>query len=451
MFRWWRERSQAARFDLSVRWSFYLNFGIVLALVSVSLAADLGGAIWFVLLLFGTHMLYCSLLVRAGLDQHAGRRSRPVALATAAVVLTAAGVLVTYLAYPDVTPGRQDGPADGVLVVMGGCLVAALTTAVRSYVTAAAGLALCATSFAISAAQGVRNIAGVLAFGFMLLIVGLACRVTTWMLDVVWELDRARQVQAGLAVAEERLRFARDLHDVVGRTLSVIALKSELAAQLARRGRDSAIDEMLEVRRIAQDSLAELRAVVGGYRAADLDSELAGARSLLASAGIECRMIGDGSGLPAEVQGTLGWAVREGTTNVLRHSDARTCTITLRGAGAGEVTLTMDNDGVRAPAVETRVRFGSGLVGLAERLAALGGTATAERHGKDSFRLTVTLPAAPAEVYHPATVSAPAALPAAPGPAPTAPVPAAGKPAGEAAGDSAGGAAGEPTSERELA
>ncbi|GIE94281.1 sensor histidine kinase [Paractinoplanes rishiriensis] len=435
MFRWWRERSQAARFDLSVRGSFYLNFGIVVALATVSLMSDLGDGTWLVLLLFAAQAVCCTLLVRAGLDHHAGRRSRPVVLAVVAVAVTAAGVLAAYLAYPDADPDRQDGPANAILVILGGCLVAALTTAVRSYVTVATGLALCATAYGISAAQGVRNIPGLLAFGFMLLVVGLACRVTTWMLDVVWELDRARQVQAGLAVAEERLRFARDLHDVVGRTLSVIALKSELAAQLARRGRDSAIDEMLEVRRIAQESLDELRAVVGGYRAADLDSELAGARSLLASAGIECRMIGDGSGLPAEVQGTLGWAVREGTTNVLRHSDARTCTITLRGAAAGEVTLTMDNDGVRAPApaAGSRVRFGSGLVGLAERLAALGGTATAERHGKDSFRLTITLSAAPAAASRSAAPPAPApplTIPAATATAPEPPI-SAGDVAGE--------------------
>src|SRR5256886_11759898 len=120
----------------------------------------------------------------------------------------------------------------------------------------------------------------------IVVLVVFAFRATVWTMGVVWELDRSRQVQASLAVAEERLRFARDLHDVVGRTLSVIALKAELAAQLAKRGRDDAVDEMLEVRRIAQESLAELRAVVGGSRTADLDVGVARARSLLPSAGI---------------------------------------------------------------------------------------------------------------------------------------------------------------------
>src|SRR5256886_9678247 len=131
----------------------------------------------------------------------------------------------------------------------------------------------------------------------IVVLVVFAFRATVWTMGVVWELDRSRKVQGSLAVGEERLRFAGALHGVVGRTLSVIALKAELAAQLAKRGRDDAVDEMLEVRRIAQESLAELRAVVGGYRTADLDAELAAARSLFASSGIACPAIGDGPGL----------------------------------------------------------------------------------------------------------------------------------------------------------
>jgi len=315
-------------------------------------------------------------------------------LALAVTALTVVLMVAGYLAYPEPTPGEQDGPAGGVLITLGICLIAALSTAVRPRVTTAAAALTAAAAYAVADAQGNPAVGVIIALGISLAAVAVAGRVSTWMLGVVWELDRARQVQASLAVAEERLRFSRDLHDVVGRTLSVIALKSELAAQLARRGRETAIDEMLEVRQIAQDSMAELRAVVGGYRAADLGAELAGARSLLASAGIECRMIGDGSGLPAAAQGTLGWAVREGTTNVLRHSDARTCTITLRSPSAGAVTLVMENDGVRDGPVpaDGRVRFGTGLVGLAERLAALNGTVTAERHDTERFRLSVTLP-----------------------------------------------------------
>src|SRR5690606_30179659 len=110
-----------------------------------------------------------------------------------------------------------------------------------------------------------------------------AFRASVWMLGVMWELEGSRRTQAQLAVAEERLRFARDLHDVLGRNLSVMALKSALAAQLSRRGRPGAEAEMMAVRDIAQESLREVREVVHGYRAADLTSELAGARSVLRS------------------------------------------------------------------------------------------------------------------------------------------------------------------------
>jgi two-component system sensor histidine kinase DesK len=309
-----------------------------------------------------------------------------------------AGIVAAALTYPDATPGMPDGPANGILLVLVMSFVIGLSATVRPRVVLAVGAVACAANYTLSATQGASSpISSAAGLATAIVFLTFAFRVSIWMLGVVWELDRSRHVQASLAVAEERLRFARDLHDVVGRTLSTVALKAELAAQLAKRGRDEAIDEMLEVRRIAQDSLAELRAVVGGYRTADLDVELAGARSLLASAGIECRVIGDGSGLPAEIQGTLGWVVREGTTNVLRHSEARTCTITVRTPSGDAVALTLENDGVTGgpAATSDRVRFGSGLIGLAERIAGLGGEVVAERRAPDGFRLTARLPLPP--------------------------------------------------------
>ena len=391
---WWRRRSQAARIDLFVRASFYLNFALIPVLAAIGLSPQLGAASWVVLPFITVHTLLCVLVVRAGLNSYLGRRPRPTMLVVAVIALTAAGTAGAYLAFPEVPPGALDGVATGILTVLAGCCVAAISAAVRLRVTAAVAVAFCAAAYAISVAQGDPALDSIIVYGNLLAVVAIAGRLSTWMLGVVWELDRARQVQASLAVAEERLRFARDLHDVAGRTLSVIALKAELAAQLARRGQDTAIDEMLEVRQVAEDSLAELRAVVGGYRSASLDVELAGARSLLASAGIACRMIGDGSGLSAPLQTTLGWAVREGATNVLRHSDARECTIALRCDPTGTVTLRMDNDGVRGePGPGGRVRFGGGLVGLAERIAGLGGTVTADRRA-DTFCLAVELPPA---------------------------------------------------------
>ena len=218
----------------------------------------------------------------------------------------------------------------------------------------------------------------------------------------MWELDRSRTAHARLSVAEERLRFARDLHDVLGRNLSLIAVQSELAAELARRGDQDAAGQMLQVRQVAHESLREMRAVVSGYRTADLGTELAGAQEVLRSAGMSCRVIGDAAGLPADVQAALGWVVREGTTNIIRHSDATACTIELHildSPGAPRaVTLRMDNDRVHTLDAGSG---GSGLAGLGERLAGLGGSITTGHPRNGHFRLEASLPACGAAAVPP--------------------------------------------------
>ncbi|MPV38249.1 hypothetical protein GB881_14545 [Georgenia subflava] len=260
----------------------------------------------------------------------------------------------------------------------------------------AAAVALVATAVGAVVPADAQNSTVATFVSVALIVGGMAAsfRVSVWMLGVVWEQERTRTVHARLAVAEERLRFSRDLHDVVGRTFSAIAVKSELAAELARRGQDGAVEQMLEVRELAQDSLREVRGVVAGYRATDLGAELDGARSVLRSAGVATRVLGEGTLLPEQVQEALGWVVREAVTNVVRHSHASSCTIDLDvvpGAGDDDLArLRITNDGVeRAPGGSV----GSGLVGLAERLAALGGELTATPDGA-TFTLTATVPLA---------------------------------------------------------
>lgn len=241
------------------------------------------------------------------------------------------------------------------------------------------------------AAVGVRDgrlVAMALVIAFGTLVALLSSRCGAWTLAVMWEADRAREVEARLAVAEERLRFGRDLHDVMGRNLAVIALKSELAVQLARRGRPEAVDQMVEVQRIAQESQREVREVVRGYREADLAVELAGAQGVLEAAGIDCRVSGSSAGLPVSVQSALGWVVREATTNVLRHGDAQRCDITLTITDE-RTSLVVENDGVPEDAPEGRK--GSGLAGLRERLAAVGGTLDFAS-GDGRFRLAAQVP-----------------------------------------------------------
>lgn len=182
-------------------------------------------------------------------------------------------------------------------------------------------------------------------------------------------LEKARVDEARLAVAEERVRFARDLHDVFGRTLSAVALKSELAAAQAERGRPEAAATMREVQAIAAGALTEVREVVRGYREADLAAELAGARSLLESAGIGVSTVVDSAPLPPPVARSFAWVVREATTNALRHARATHVQLALIRDASG-ATLTVANDGVP---VARPVGAGSGLAGLAERLAEVDG------------------------------------------------------------------------------
>jgi two-component system sensor histidine kinase DesK len=170
-------------------------------------------------------------------------------------------------------------------------------------------------------------------------------------------------------------------------------VKSQLAGELVRRGRAEAADEVADIRRLAEDSLREVREVVRGHRSTDLTGELAGARSVLRAAGVTCTVHGEdaGAALPPAAQTALGWVAREAVTNVLRHSRATSCTITLR-VTCGKAELEVVNDGVLDDEVRTNDgRPGSGLTGLRERLAA-GGGSLETRLDESRFVLTAALP-----------------------------------------------------------
>lgn len=166
-------------------------------------------------------------------------------------------------------------------------------------------------------------------------------RMSIWLGAVVRELELARETQGQLAVAEERLRFARDLHDVTGRDLSVIAVKAELVAQLAERGDPRAAEHGRDVAQIARSSLAEIRALVRGYREADLAAELRGTASLLRSAHAQVTIDGSADAIPPQHREAAAWVLREGGTNILRHADPTAVQIALTAQG-----ITMTNDGV---------------------------------------------------------------------------------------------------------
>ena len=202
----------------------------------------------------------------------------------------------------------------------------------------------------------------------------------------VAQLGDAREELARSAVNEERVRFARDLHDLLGHSLSMIVLKSELAGRLIRDAPTRAAAEIAEIERAARDALREVRAAVAGYRQPSLRSELAAARELLSAAGIAPDIEHSGGSVPPAVDGLLAWAVREGVTNVIRHSRARSCTIRV-GRGDAEVTVEVSDDGrgvdSNGPAA------GSGLAGLAERAASHGGRVVAGPRPGGGFRLVM--------------------------------------------------------------
>ncbi len=206
------------------------------------------------------------------------------------------------------------------------------------------------------------------------------------------ELSSARAELARMAVARERERFARDLHDLLGHTLSVIALKAELAGRLLPDRTDDAAGEVRDLERVARAALSEVREAVSGYRRPTLERELAGARMALAAARIEATVNDDSPLLSAESEAVLAWAVREGATNVIRHSRAHRCTITIAGDGL-RASAEVADDGVGEDAAGSGAPdgTGNGLAGLGERARAVGGRVeTRPRRG--GFLLRVEVP-----------------------------------------------------------
>jgi two-component system, NarL family, sensor histidine kinase DesK len=215
--------------------------------------------------------------------------------------------------------------------------------------------------------------------------------------SAIRELHTTRRELARLQVEEERLRLARDLHDLLGQTLSMITLKSELARHLVTEEPDRCVQELSEIERVARHTLREVREAVAGYRQPRLESELEGACQLLSAAGIDVRLEPIIEALPPEISAVLAWTVREGVTNVIRHSRAQHCLIRLTQEN-GRVWAEVINDGGARVQEESTVRPGLGLAGLRERVSALGGRIEAgplTLSGKEHFRVRMELPMKP--------------------------------------------------------
>jgi two-component system, NarL family, sensor histidine kinase DesK len=199
------------------------------------------------------------------------------------------------------------------------------------------------------------------------------------------KLRKANEEIEHLAKVAERERIARDLHDVLGHTLSVITLKSELASKLMDRDPQRAGTEIREVSEISRQALSEVRDAIRGYRAKGLVAELAQAKSTLETAGltVQCDAATTVK-LPAMQESVLSLAVREGVTNVVRHAQARTCRLRIEQFN-GSCRLEIHDDGRGSSTGE-----GNGLRGMRERVEMLGGTL--ERSNESGTTLTITLP-----------------------------------------------------------
>jgi two-component system, NarL family, sensor histidine kinase DesK len=212
-----------------------------------------------------------------------------------------------------------------------------------------------------------------------------------WWLKAVTDLDDARRAAAELATARERLRLADDLHDILGHALEVVAFKSELAARLQGVDAERARREMEEVQRVARESLTEVRAMVRETRGTDLVTELAGARAVLASAGIALVVHGDPTTVGPTARNVLGRVLREAMTNVLRHAEPSHCTIEIEVAD-GEARLRVVNDGALPAPTDGE---GTGLAALGRYLDEHAGRLDAGRTADGTFRLDAALPGAP--------------------------------------------------------
>lgn len=243
-----------------------------------------------------------------------------------------------------------------------------------------------ATALGVATIQG-TGIEDQLLLGFLTLTTGLGMVGVRAMMQQNDELRLAREEVAKLAVAEERLRFARDLHDLLGHSLSVIVLKAELAGKMAGRDPARMETEVHDIERVARQALREVREAVSGYRQPSLSQALETARATLEGAGLSVRMNLEAQPGAVAAEGTLAWAVREATTNVIRHSGAHRVVFGLRREGPG-VVLSVIDDG-RGGAVSE----GNGLRGLRERIAASGGQLRFGPAPESGFELAVTVPA----------------------------------------------------------
>jgi two-component system sensor histidine kinase DesK len=288
-----------------------------------------------------------------------------------------------------------------------GLLVADRRWAVRAVVGCIACYVVFSATGHVDSTDFLTNLLPVLFVGFAMIGLRRQFQLTA-------ELAMAREEVAQLAASEERLRLARDMHDLTGQSLSIITLKSELAARLLGRlpgsaERDRVQDEIEQVAAVSRQTLRDIREAISGYRRPTLAVEVITARTALASAGIAARdeadlMVLSGT-FDLDAEAALAWCLREAVTNVVRHSGAQNCWISLtRRSGTMSLTVRDDGTGLTGCA-SAHERTGSGLHGMSERLSAVGGTLELRPDLRPGFSLIATVQATPLAPASPAQVT----------------------------------------------
>ncbi|WP_436762049.1 sensor histidine kinase [Streptosporangium sp. V21-05] len=220
-------------------------------------------------------------------------------------------------------------------------------------------------------------------------VIGLVVYGLSRLRSLVRELDEARSELADLAVARERLRFARDLHDLLGFSLSAVTLKTDLARRLLPRDPSRARRELAEILGVSRQALSDVRAVASSYRELSLDDEMASARSVLTAAEVVVTVEYERGDLPPRIRTVLATVLREGVTNLLRHSEAGSCGVTVARDEA-TVSIEIVNDGVRD--MGDPGGHGDGIGNLRSRVEAVGGTLTAGAGPEETYRLRAVVP-----------------------------------------------------------
>jgi two-component system, NarL family, sensor histidine kinase DesK len=356
-----------------------------------------GGLVWLVALL----LVPASDVV--GADHVAGRAAALVlvALATAGAVLT------------DVLLGRSQRLVPLALLALLAASAVATTVAYGEpwwntwVLLAATASGVLRGRSALLAVVGVPALAGLVLVAtdatgaevwttvLVAFLAGAVNYLLVRLLQTIGDLRAAQRELAELAVLEERDRFGRDLHDLLGHTLSLVVVKAEAVRRLAQRDPEAAMQHTLDIEAIGREALVEVRDAVQGYRRPTLAGELARARDALGTAGVAVEVIGGETPLPPSADEALAWVVREGVTNVLRHAAAGRCTITLASRdGVARVEITDDGAGSDTSGA-SGASGGNGLAGLRERVALLGGELEAGP-GPSGYRLAAGVPEGPA-------------------------------------------------------